>query len=133
MQVPKLMHCSTLIVQPARNDKMVMLCRLHMDPWNDNPNMADLIAYRIKSVDHPRTKAEWRIYPSYDCAHSLVDASENITHSLCTLEFEARRASYYWLLHVSPLCFYPECDLLNQKHSAHSLACELRLRATACD
>ncbi|CAL5219008.1 g764 [Coccomyxa viridis] len=73
--------------------------RLHMDPWNDNPNMADLIAYRIKSVDHPRTKAEWRIYPSYDCAHSLVDASENITHSLCTLEFEARRASYYWLLH----------------------------------
>ena len=40
------------------------------------------------------------IYPSYDYTHCLVDALENITHSLCTLEFESRRASYYWLLHV---------------------------------
>jgi hypothetical protein len=40
------------------------------------------------------------VYPSYDFTHCLVDALENITHSMCTLEFESRRASYYWLLEV---------------------------------
>ena len=40
------------------------------------------------------------VYPSYDFTHCLVDAIENITHSMCTLEFESRRASYYWLLEV---------------------------------
>ena len=42
----------------------------------------------------------WCIYPSYDYTHCLVDSLEDITHSLCTLEFESRRASYYWLLEV---------------------------------
>ena len=74
-----------------------------MDHKNENFNMFDLIAYRIKFVEHPITKAHWCIYPSYDYTHCLVDAIENITHSLCTLEFESRRASYYWLLHVRPL------------------------------
>ena len=41
------------------------------------------------------------MYPSYDYAHCLVDALENVTHSMCTLEFVSRRASYYWLLEVS--------------------------------
>ena len=40
------------------------------------------------------------IYPSYDFTHCLVDSLENVSHSLCTLEFESRRASYYWLLEV---------------------------------
>ena len=40
------------------------------------------------------------MYPSYDYTHCLVDALENVTHSMCTLEFESRRASYYWLLEV---------------------------------
>lgn len=77
--------------------------RMRMDHKNENYNMFDLIAYRIKFVPHPITKDEWCIYPSYDYTHCLVDALENITHSLCTLEFESRRASYYWLLHVSRL------------------------------
>jgi glutaminyl-tRNA synthetase len=77
--------------------------RMRMDHKNENYNMFDLIAYRIKFVPHPITKDEWCIYPSYDYTHCLVDALENITHSLCTLEFESRRASYYWLLHVSHL------------------------------
>jgi glutamyl/glutaminyl-tRNA synthetase len=76
-------------------------CRMKMDPKNDNYNMFDLIAYRIKFTPHPHAGSEWCIYPSYDYTHCLVDALENITHSLCTLEFESRRASYYWLLHVS--------------------------------
>uniref|UniRef100_M1B5V7 glutamine--tRNA ligase n=1 Tax=Solanum tuberosum TaxID=4113 RepID=M1B5V7_SOLTU len=47
---------------------------------------------------HPHAGDKWCIYPSYDYAHCIVDSLENITHSLCTLEFETRRASYYWLL-----------------------------------
>lgn len=76
---------------------------MRMDPKNANYNMFDLIAYRIKFTPHPHAGRDWCIYPSYDYTHCLVDALENITHSLCTLEFESRRASYYWLLHVSRL------------------------------
>ncbi|KAK9794917.1 hypothetical protein WJX73_006674 [Symbiochloris irregularis] len=72
--------------------------RMKMDPGNNNYNMFDLIAYRIKFAEHPHAGKGWVIYPSYDYTHCIVDALENITHSLCTLEFESRRASYFWLL-----------------------------------
>eukprot|EP00955_Chlamydomonas_euryale_P115941 366388-Chlamydomonas_euryale.AAC.13 len=49
-------------------------------------------------VAHPHAGDRWCVYPSYDFAHCLVDAIEDVSHSLCTLEFESRRASYYWLL-----------------------------------
>ncbi|CAL9216337.1 unnamed protein product [Arabidopsis halleri] len=73
--------------------------RMKQDMQSDNFNMYDLIAYRIKFAPHPKAGDKWCIYPSYDYAHCTVDSLENITHSLCTLEFETRRASYYWLLH----------------------------------
>ncbi|KAL6571056.1 Glutamine--tRNA ligase, cytoplasmic [Orobanche gracilis] len=134
--------------------------RMKQDMKNDNVNMYDLIAYRIKFTPHPHAGDKWCIYPSYDYTHCIVDSLENITHSLtvskddscwptsnhcgvkahfccclyingnefsevnikgtyekwkrnptfsilfyysvslrlCTLEFETRRASYYWLL-----------------------------------
>lgn len=72
--------------------------RMKQDMQSDNGNMYDLIAYRIKFTPHPHAGDKWCIYPSYDYAHCIVDSLENITHSLCTLEFETRRASYYWLL-----------------------------------
>ncbi|XP_076956315.1 glutamine--tRNA ligase-like [Bidens hawaiensis] len=72
--------------------------RMKQDMQSDNYNMYDLIAYRIKFTPHPHAGDKWCIYPSYDYAHCIVDSLENITHSLCTLEFETRRASYYWLL-----------------------------------
>lgn len=72
--------------------------RMKQDMQSDNFNMYDLIAYRIKFTPHPHAGDKWCIYPSYDYAHCIVDSIENITHSLCTLEFETRRASYYWLL-----------------------------------
>lgn len=74
--------------------------RMKQDMQSDNYNMYDLIAYRIKFTSHPHAGDKWCIYPSYDYAHCIVDSIENITHSLCTLEFETRRASYYWLLHA---------------------------------
>ncbi|XP_058087437.1 glutamine--tRNA ligase isoform X3 [Magnolia sinica] len=77
--------------------------RMKQDMQSDNFNMYDLIAYRIKYTPHPHAGDKWCIYPSYDYSHCIVDSLENITHSLCTLEFETRRASYYWLLEALDL------------------------------
>lgn len=57
----------------------------------------DPVAYRIKYTPHHRTGDEWCIYPTYDFTHCLCDSIEQISHSLCTKEFQARRSSYYWL------------------------------------
>ncbi|CAH2238779.1 jg11657 [Pararge aegeria aegeria] len=57
----------------------------------------DPVAYRIKFKPHHRTGNKWCIYPTYDYTHCLCDSIENITHSLCTKEFQSRRSSYYWL------------------------------------
>lgn len=57
----------------------------------------DPVAYRIKFIPHHRTGNQWCIYPTYDYTHCLCDSLENITHSLCTKEFQSRRSSYYWL------------------------------------
>uniref|UniRef100_A0A6M2DDE6 glutamine--tRNA ligase n=1 Tax=Xenopsylla cheopis TaxID=163159 RepID=A0A6M2DDE6_XENCH len=57
----------------------------------------DPVAYRIRFLPHPKTGSKWCIYPTYDYTHCLCDSIENITHSLCTKEFQSRRSSYYWL------------------------------------
>lgn len=57
----------------------------------------DPVAYRIKFTPHHRTGDEWCIYPTYDFTHCLCDSVEDISHSLCTKEFQSRRSSYYWL------------------------------------
>ncbi|KAH8335711.1 hypothetical protein KR074_011263 [Drosophila pseudoananassae] len=57
----------------------------------------DPVAYRIKFIPHHRTGTAWCIYPTYDYTHCLCDSLEDITHSLCTKEFQSRRSSYYWL------------------------------------
>uniref|UniRef100_A0A1I7XX61 glutamine--tRNA ligase n=1 Tax=Steinernema glaseri TaxID=37863 RepID=A0A1I7XX61_9BILA len=57
----------------------------------------DPVAYRIKYVPHHRTGNTWCIYPTYDYTHCLCDSIEDITHSMCTKEFQSRRSSYYWL------------------------------------
>lgn len=57
----------------------------------------DPVAYRVRFIPHHRTKDKWCIYPTYDYTHCLCDSIENITHSLCTKEFQSRRSSYYWL------------------------------------
>jgi glutaminyl-tRNA synthetase len=56
--------------------------RMKQDMKNDNFNMYDLIAYRIKFARHPQVGDKWCIYPSYDFTHCIVDALENITHSV---------------------------------------------------
>ena len=79
------------------NEKECCL-RMKIDMKHNNPCMRDPVAYRIKYSPHPHAGDKWCIYPTYDYTHCLHDSMENITHSLCTLEFEIRRDSYYWLL-----------------------------------
>jgi len=72
--------------------------RVKMDMQHENPCMRDFVAYRIRYTPHPHSGDKWCIYPTYDYTHCIVDSIENITHSLCTLEFEIRRESYFQLL-----------------------------------
>jgi glutaminyl-tRNA synthetase len=70
--------------------------RAKIDMGSGNINLRDPALYRIKHVEHQNTGNAWPIYPMYDYAHSLSDAIEGITHSLCTLEFEDHRPLYDW-------------------------------------
>ena len=72
--------------------------RAKIDMASPNINMRDPVIYRIAHVEHHRTGDQWCIYPMYDFAHPLSDAIEHISHSVCTLEFEAHRPFYDWLL-----------------------------------
>ena len=72
--------------------------RAKIDMASPNVNMRDPVIYRLSHADHHRTGSKWVIYPMYDFAHPLEDAYEGITHSICTLEFEAHRPLYDWVI-----------------------------------
>lgn len=72
--------------------------RAKIDMASSNLNMRDPVMYRILHKSHHRTGDKWCIYPTYDWAHGLEDSIEGITHSICTLEFEAHRPLYDWFL-----------------------------------
>lgn len=72
--------------------------RAKLDMSSGNLNMRDPVMYRIMHVPHHRTGNTWCIYPMYDYTHCVSDALEGITHSICTLEFEAHRPLYDWFL-----------------------------------
>lgn len=74
------------------------LLRAKIDMASPNMNLRDPALYRIRHVSHQHTGDKWCIYPMYDFAHTMSDAIEGITHSLCTLEFEDHRPLYDWLL-----------------------------------
>jgi len=79
--------------------------RARIDMTSPNMHFRDPILYRIKHTDHHRTGSEWCIYPMYDFAHGQSDAIEEITHSICTLEFEVHRPLYEWF--ISKLELFP--------------------------
>ena len=81
--------------------------RAKIDMSHPNMNMRDPVMYRILHAPHHRTGSEWCIYPMYDWAHGLEDSIENITHSLCTLEFEDHRPIYDWYLNELNL-YHPQ-------------------------
>ncbi|RPE75500.1 glutamine--tRNA ligase/YqeY domain fusion protein [Vulcaniibacterium tengchongense] len=82
--------------------------RAKIDMASGNMNLRDPALYRIKKVAHQNTGDAWPIYPMYDFAHSLSDAIEGITHSLCTLEFEDHRPLYDWCVDKVDLAGHPE-------------------------
>ncbi len=72
--------------------------RAKIDMAHPNMNMRDPYLYRVKKMPHHRTGDKWNIYPMYDMAHGQSDSIEEITHSLCSLEFENHRPLYDWLI-----------------------------------
>ena len=89
--------------------------RAKIDMASPNLNMRDPVMYRILHMDHHRTGGEWCIYPMYDYAHGQSDSIEQVTHSMCTLEFEDHRPLYNWF--IENLGIFPsrqyEFDRLN--------------------
>jgi len=82
--------------------------RAKIDMASPNLNMRDPVLYRILKASHHRTGDDWCIYPMYDYAHPLSDALEDITHSICTLEFEDHRPLYDWILDQLPVPCHPQ-------------------------
>ena len=91
------------MMRQGRFEEKECCLRMKIDMKHNNPCMRDPVAYRIKYVPHPHAGNKWCIYPTYDYTHCLNDSLENVTHSLCTLEFEIRRDSYYWLLEAADM------------------------------
>lgn len=96
--------------------------RAKIDMGHANMHMRDPIIYRIKRAHHQRTGDKWCIYPMYDFAHGQSDAVEEITHSLCTLEFEVHRPLYEWF--IAALEIFPSRQIefarLNLDHTVMS-------------
>ncbi|MEE8255155.1 MAG: glutamine--tRNA ligase, partial [Nitrosomonadaceae bacterium] len=76
----------------------VHVLRAKISMVSPNINLRDPVIYRIRRIHHHRTGDKWCIYPMYDYTHCISDALENITHSICTLEFEDHRPLYDWIL-----------------------------------
>ena len=72
--------------------------RAKIDLASGNFNMRDPVIYRIRYIEHHRQGTKWCIFPMYDFAHPIQDALEGITHSLCSLEYEAHRPLYNWVI-----------------------------------
>src|SRR5213595_1959358 len=77
--------------------------RARIDMASPNINLRDPVLYRIVHAAHPHTGDAWCIYPTYDFAHGQSDAIEGVTHSICTLEFEAHRPLYDWFIEHLPV------------------------------
>jgi len=83
-------------MRDGRHREGSMVLRARIDMASPNINLRDPTLYRIRFAHHHRTGDRWCIYPMYDYTHSISDALESITHSLCTLEFEDHRPLYDW-------------------------------------
>ena len=85
-------------MRDGRHEDGSMVLRARIDMASPNINLRDPAIYRIRRATHHNTGDKWCIYPMYTFAHPIEDALEQITHSICTLEFEDQRPFYDWLL-----------------------------------
>jgi glutaminyl-tRNA synthetase len=101
--------------------------RVKIDMASGNMNLRDPVIYRILHAEHPRTGADWHIYPTYDFAHGQSDAIEGVTHSLCTLEFEDHRPLYDWLVENLPVPHRPRQYEFARLNLAYTVLSKRRL------
>ena len=106
-----------------------MTLRAKIDLASGNFNMRDPVIYRINHMHHHRQGDKWCIYPMYDFAHPIQDALEGITHSLCSLEFEAHRPLYNWVIEHCELPAHPRQIEFARLGIDHTVMSKRKLRA----
>ena len=106
-----------------------MTLRAKIDLASGNFNMRDPVIYRINHMHHHRQGDKWCIYPMYDFAHPIQDALEGITHSLCSLEFEAHRPLYNWVIEHCELPAHPRQIEFARLGLDHTVMSKRKLRA----
>ncbi len=106
-----------------------MVLRAKIDMSSPNINLRDPALYRIRHVAHQHTGDQWPIYPMYDFAHTLCDAFEEITHSLCTLEFEDHRPLYNWFLDKLEPAHRPRQIEFSRLNLAYAISSKRKLNA----
>ena len=102
--------------------------RAKIDMASPNLNMRDPVMYRILYAHHHRTGDDWCIYPMYDYAHPISDAIENITHSICTVEFEDHRPLYDWFLQILEFPAPPKQVEFARLELTHTVMSKRKLR-----
>ena len=100
--------------------------RAKIDMSNGNINMRDPVLYRILDAEHPRTGDKWKIYPMYDFAHGQSDSIEEVTHSICTLEYEDHRPLYDWYLDNIEI-FHPQQIEFARLNLSHTILSKRKL------
>ena len=106
-----------------------MTLRAKIDLSSGNFNMRDPVLYRINHMHHHRQGDKWCIYPMYDFAHPIQDALEGVTHSLCSLEFEAHRPLYNWVIEHCDLPSRPRQIEFARLGIDHTVMSKRKLRA----
>ena len=107
--------------------------RAKIDMASPNINMRDPVLYRIAHAHHHKTGDAWCIYPMYDFAHPLEDVIENITHSICTMEFEDHRPLYDWVVDNSGLPAKPRQIEFARLGMTNTVMSKRKLRALVED
>jgi glutaminyl-tRNA synthetase len=101
--------------------------RAKIDMASGNMNLRDPVLYRILHAHHPRTGDAWSIYPTYDFGHGQSDAIEQVTHSICTLEFEDHRPLYDWLIENLPVPSRPRQYEFSRLNLSYTVLSKRRL------
>ena len=110
-----------------------LVLRAKIDMASPNINLRDPALYRIRHIAHQTTGDAWCIYPMYDFAHTLSDAYEEITHSLCTLEFEDHRPLYNWFLDQLKPAHRPRQIEFSRLNLAFTITSKRKLNALVSD
>ncbi len=109
-------------------DEGACVLRAKVDMTSPNMNMRDPILYRIRKESHHQTGGKWCIYPSYDFAHGQEDAIEEITHSICTLEFQDHRPLYDWFLDNLPVPSRPHQYEFGRLNLSYTITSKRKLK-----